>query len=154
MRIITFALFTILFFGFSTIVQAQPYTLDKTVKPVPLKLAELKDGSGALWAAADGTLGKTPHYMYVNGMSPHRMHSAVLVTQGNQILKLEIAKNTWNAPQKTCETKTNVDCNIDFRVSGSAGFKISGPSKTKYHFALLASPEHDIEETLPSPITR
>ncbi|HKI61389.1 MAG TPA: hypothetical protein VKA31_03760 [Mariprofundaceae bacterium] len=145
-------LFGILMIGGMTLASAAPFTLDENIKPLELKFISLKKHPDMLAAGATGTLGDSPSYIVMNGMTLQRQEAAILVALSDEPVTLEIVKDTWGDVLKSCAAEANDGCDVNFRTFGDAGFKISGAPGATYNFVLLASPEQPIEETLKSPV--
>jgi len=145
-------LFGILMLGGMSLAYAAPFTLDKNIKPLELKFSQVPDHPRSLWTGANGALGDAPHYIAVGGMTPQRMQIATLFALGEGSVTMTVVKNTWDENLKSCTSKAGESCDVDFRAFGDASFKITGDKGAAYRFVLLAGPEHDADEVLPSPL--
>jgi hypothetical protein len=135
------------------LLQAQPYTQDEAIKPFQIILKEFKDSNGGLGGAARGTLATTPQYLFVKDLSVVRAVEVTLssLTEGDSF-KLEVAKNNWQEPVKSCEAESGSSCVIAFKTFSEAGFKITGSPNGSWQLAVFTSPNLDVSEIIPSPL--
>lgn len=135
------------------VVAAQPFTLDEKIVPLKLTLRDDPDREGIQWTAARGSVGELAGYLYVEGLSPRRgVEAHVFSMDPEQPLTLSVVKELWDEPGRTCETDDVGMCDVKFRTSGDAGFRINGVKGTEWRLLILASPEIPFEDLMPTPL--
>ncbi len=137
---------------FSTLLVAQPFSLDKKIKPVKLQLKEQKDWKGAKAIAAKGTLTSQGDYYYVKGASMFQPIDIFLVGDDGKKIKMEVVKNNWKDVNTRASTNDAADeiANIKIRTYGDFGIRVFADEEGgNYQLVVYASP--DIKHALASP---
>ena len=146
-----FILFVLPLF-FSTLLVAQPFSLDKKIKPVKLQLKEQKDWKGAKAIAAKGTLTSEGDYYYVKGASMFQPIDIFLLGDDGKKRKMEVVKNNWKDVNASASTNDAADeiANIKIRTYGDFGIRVfANEAGGNYQLVVYASP--DIKHALVSP---
>lgn len=131
---------------------AQPFTLDKKLKPIKLELENQKDWKGAKAIAGVGRLSDKGEYFYVKGGSMYQPIDVFLVGPDGKTASLEIVKNNWEDIEMHGSTTDAADgiLNLKLRSYGDFGIRVFSPAdKGDYQLVVYASPE--IKHSLPSP---
>jgi hypothetical protein len=131
---------------------AQPFTLDKKLKPIKLELENQKDWKGAKAIAGVGRLSDKGEYFYVKGGSMYQPIDVFLVGPDGKTASLEIVKNNWQDIEMQGSTADATDgiLNLKLRSYGDFGIRVFSPAdKGDYQLVVYASPE--IKNSLPSP---
>jgi hypothetical protein len=137
---------------FSTLLVAQPFSLDKKIKPVKLQLKEQKDWKGAKAIAAKGTLTSEGDYYYVKGASMFQPIDIFLVGDDGKKIKMEVVKNNWKDVNTRASTNDAADeiANVKIRTYGDFGIRVFADEEGgNYQLVVYASP--DIKHALASP---
>ncbi|MCG8371604.1 MAG: hypothetical protein MJA32_13975 [Proteobacteria bacterium] len=136
----------------SAAVSAQPFTLDENIKPLKLTLKDDPNYEGIQFTSASGTIGSTASYLFANTFSPQRVVVAQLFSiAAEQPATLTVVKELWTEPGRSCTTDAAGVCDVKFRTSGDAGFRINGVTGSKWRLLLMVSPEIPREVMMPSP---
>ncbi|MBO0324136.1 hypothetical protein J0X14_17635 [Muricauda sp. CAU 1633] len=139
-------LFSLLFIG-AFQGYAQPFTLDKAIQPVELKLlADTRAGhEGELGIVYFNRLKDSAMYHYVTGHDLYNFVDVLVTSVDGTPLKVSLAKDNWEAVQAEKNTANAQDGMIDFKIRtwGSFGIKIETeqPNNSLYNITVLASPE-------------
>ena len=137
----------------STITFAEPFSLDKDLRTTKLTLKDDPDREGFQWTAARGLLEGTTDHLHVDGLNPKRVALAQLVSvNSDNPVRLTVVKDLWTESGRSCDTGPEGVCDVKFRTSGDAGFKIDGNPGAMWHLLLLISPEIPVDVLMPSPI--
>lgn len=132
---------------------AQPFSLDKKIKPVKLQLKDDRSWKGAKSIAGVGRLSKEGEYFYVKGASMFQPVDIFLLGPEGVPAKMDIVKNNWKEVLKTASTADAADeiANLKIRTYGDFGIRVytDGESTGDYQVVIYASPE--IKKALPSP---
>ena len=136
-------------------VVAQPFTLNKDLKPTELVMIPYKDKKDTLW---NGKINittvkqtKDTMYFFVKGLSIYQpIYIGVDNNNKNQKCKISLCKNNWTTPDKTGEL-VNGFWQHKFRTEGSFGIMVvaNKPVQT-YNITVWAGKEL-INRKLPSP---
>jgi hypothetical protein len=121
-------LFLVLLFGKTS--TAQPFTLNKNIKPVELKLVnyinkDKKDWNGKI-NITNTTQNTDTAYYFVKGISMYQPVYVTVVAE-NAVEKVDISlcKNNWKAPNKTGTTDAKGNWKAKFKTEGSFGIQIA-----------------------------
>jgi hypothetical protein len=144
-------LFVTVFF-LATTVPAQPFSLDKKIKPVKLQLKERKDWKGAKAVAAKGILNTEGDYYYVKGASMFQPIDIFLLGDDGRRINMEVVKNNWKDVQATASTADAADeiANIKIRTYGDFGIRVFA-EEIGGNYQLLVNAGPDIKDALASP---
>lgn len=149
---------SLLFFIIATLLPfskaaAQPFSLDKKIKPVKLQLKDDRSWKGAKSIAGVGKLSKEGEYFYVKGASMFQPIDIFLLGPEGVPAKMEIVKNNWGEVLKTASTADATDkiANLKIRTYGDFGIRVytDEESTGDYQVVVYASPE--VKKALPSP---
>ncbi|NAS30462.1 hypothetical protein GTQ40_05740 [Flavobacteriaceae bacterium R38] len=137
---------------------AQPYTLDKKIKPIELTLKDYKEFKGAkgLFASKRIDAGETA-YFYVNGFDMLQlMDIYIFLLEKEKDLKVELAKSNWDQPEATYQLSSFEDhtINISLRTYNNFGLKITNEESTPVNLALAVAASPPVEEYLESPFIK
>jgi len=124
-------LLLIIFFTLSTtITVAQPFTLDKKIKPVELRMInyinkDKKDWNGKINITTTTQNTDTAYY-FVKGISMYQPVYVTVVAE-NAVEKVDISlcKNNWKVPSKTGATDAKGNWKAKFKTEGSFGIQIA-----------------------------
>src|SRR6056297_3265666 len=126
---------------------AQPFTLNKAIQPVELKLlADTRTGhDGELGIVYFNRLKDSAMYHYVTGHDLYNFVDVLVTSVDGTPLKVSLAKDNWEAVQAQQNTVNARDGVADFKIRtwGSFGIKIEPeqPNNSIYTIAVVASPE-------------
>lgn len=126
---------------------AQPFTLDKAIQPVELKLlADTRTGhEGELGVVYFNRLTDSTMYHYVTGHDLYNFVDVLVTSIDGTPLKVSLAKDNWEDVQAEQNTANAQDGMVDFKIRtwGSFGIKVETgqPNNSLYTITVLASPE-------------
>lgn len=126
---------------------AQPFTLDKAIQPVELKLlADTREGhEGELGIVYFNRLSNSVNYHFVTGHDLYNFVDVLVTSIDGTPLKVSLAKDNWEVVQAKQNTANAQDGMVDFKIRtwGSFGIKIETdePKNSLYNITVLASPE-------------
>ncbi len=108
---------------------AQPFSLDKAINPVELKLVDYTRSPDKKWngkiAMADVTQENENSYFYVRGLSMYQpVYFTIVAEKPSDKLNVELAKNNWKKADKTGATDAKGKWKTSFRTEGSFGIKV------------------------------
>lgn len=143
MKSIPIISFLLLSLCFQSIAQ-QPFSLDKNIKPVEIKLVDYKKGD-ALMSGKMGTVKviqtKDTLYYYVKGAG---IYQKVVVAIGNknpkQLLNVSLCKDSWNKPDRNAKVEAKPYYE-KFRTEGGFGIRIIAKRNSQYGIAVWISDE-------------
>lgn len=117
---------------------AQPFSLDKAINPVELKLVDYTHAPDKKWngkmAMADVTQVNEDSYFYVRGLSMYQpVYFTIVAEKPADKLNVELSKNNWKKADKSGATDAKGKWKASFKTEGSFGIKVkkSNPS-SKY----------------------
>ena len=141
----------ILLFGFLFIgclqTFAQPYTLDKTIKPIELMLSEdTRSGhEGEKGVVFFNRVIDSAMYHYVTGHSLFQFVDVLVTSLDGSPLEVSLNQDVWNDEFNKKSTSSSPDNMVRFklRAEGKFGIKIETdkPTNSLYNITVLASPE-------------
>ncbi|WP_318312710.1 hypothetical protein [Flagellimonas crocea] len=126
---------------------AQPFTLDKAIDPVELKLLEdTRSGhEGELGIVYFSRLTDSVMYHYVTGHDLYNFVDVMVTSVEGIPLKVSLAKENWKNVQAVQNTVNAQDGIVDFKIRtwGSFGIKVETEKadNSLYNITVLASPE-------------
>ncbi len=129
---------SILFFILLFVIKsnAQPYTLDKKVKPIELRLIEYNGEKGdTTWKGKVNFTTVTPQkdttYFFVKGLSVYQ--PIYFSTTGkNKNLEIKLCKDTWKNSNQNGNLKTSDKWSANFKTEGSFGIMMITKSREPY----------------------
>ncbi|MCH2491020.1 MAG: hypothetical protein MK211_12790 [Flavobacteriales bacterium] len=146
MRSLTFWLLsTVLFVAISPVL-AQPYTLDKSIKPIELNLKEdtRKGHEGEKGIVFVNRVTDSVMYHYVTGHSMFQFVDVLVTSIDGSPLRVSLNQDQWNDTNNEKRTSSSSDdtANFKLRAEGSFGIKIESddPTNSLYSIAVVASP--------------
>ncbi|WP_108425300.1 hypothetical protein [Flagellimonas amoyensis] len=141
----------ILLFGFLFvgIIQAlaQPYTLDKSIKPMELKLmADTRKGhEGEKGIVYFNRVTDSVMYHFVTGHSLFQFVDVLVTSMDGSPLEVSLNQDIWNDEYNKKSTASSEDNMVRFklRAEGKFGIKVEtdAPKNSLYNITVLASPE-------------
>jgi hypothetical protein len=126
---------------------AQPFTLNKAIQPVELKLlADMREGhEGELGIVYFNRLSDSVNYHYVTGHDLYNFVDVLVTSVDGTPLKVSLVKENWETVQAEQNTINANNGMVDFKIRtwGSFGIKIETdePKNSLYNITVLASPE-------------
>lgn len=126
---------------------AQPYTLDKKIKPIELKMFEYKKAGDSLM---NGKLHssvfkqeKDTAYFFVKGAGIYQtVIVAIANKKSNQVLNVALCKDSWNKPDRMAKVESSKTYYEKFRTEGSFGIRvIPRQAKNEYQIMVWISDE-------------
>lgn len=124
-------LLLIIFFTLSTtITVAQPFTLDKKIKPVELRMTnyinkDKKDWNGKINITTTTQNTDTAYY-FVKGISMYQpVYVTVVAENAGDKVDISLCKNNWKSPNKTGTTDAKGNWTAKFKTEGSFGIQIA-----------------------------
>ena len=122
----------------------QPFTLDKNIKPVEIKLVDYKKGDPTM-SGKMGTLkvrqNKDTVYYYVKGAG---IYQTVMVAIGNknpkQVLDVSLSKDSWNKPNRKAKVEAKPYYE-KFRTEGGFGIRVIAKRNSEYGIVVWISDE-------------
>jgi hypothetical protein len=127
-------LFLLLLIGKSS--NAQPFTLDKNVKPIELRLIDYNGENGdTTWKGKVNFTTVTPKkdttYFYVRGLSVYQ--PIYFSTTGkNKNLEISLCKDSWKNANQKGSLKVNEKWSTNFKTEGSFGIMMITKSREPY----------------------
>lgn len=126
---------------------AQPFTLDKDIKPLEIKLEEYTKLEGAKGRIVNTTIkpGDT-HYFYVTGHDMFQLIDVYIFGSiGSPMLSANIAKDSWEDVKLHKDTKESEEGVINFKLRDQEGFglMVASPGEVdaiNYTIVVMASP--------------
>jgi hypothetical protein len=115
---------------------AQPYTLDKKIKPIELRLVDYAGEKGdTTWKGKVNFTTVTPKkdttYFYVKGLSVYQ--PIYFSTTGkNKGLEIKLCKDSWKNANKKGDLKTKEKWSTNFKTEGSFGIMMVTKSREPY----------------------
>lgn len=132
---------------------AKPFTLDKSIQPMRLELAQVKDQPGWKGGYVQGKLSEQGHYFYVKGHGMLQPIDVILETSENSDAKLEIYLSTWEKPVRQSSTGSKGITAEKFMVYGEFGIKIKGSNIDEPYLLTLAAASESVP-ALESPFVK
>ncbi len=132
-------------------VKAQPFTLDKKIKPVRLDAEKDPEYEGVKITGSRGKTDTAGSYFYVKGLNVFQPIDVMLLSEQADIpLNLEIYKSNWEKLEKKEVTDKEGLAQVKFRTYGEFGIKIKGDGK-EVPYTLVVVGGKAIRPPLPSP---
>lgn len=137
---------------------AQPYTLDKKIKPVKLELKEHPKYEDAKYNEGDYTLNQgTTNYHYVKGHDIYQFVDIfIFANDGNSNLQADLVSNTWNNIHETKQTSSSEKGIINFKVRSyqDIGFSIKSSESKKIAYSIIVNASPPLMNYLGSPFVK
>lgn len=132
---------------------AQPFELDKKIKPVELLLLDDPDYEGAKGIGVSGIVKDSINYYFVKGHDIFQFIDIyVFANEGNPDLTVELVKDTWSdlAEKKVTTQNNNGIINFKFRTWGDFGLKIL-PTNETIIYTIVVYASNPVKGFLESP---
>nr|WP_293299737.1 hypothetical protein [Allomuricauda sp.] len=126
---------------------AQPYTLDKAIRPIQLMLSEdTRDGhEGEKGMVFFNRMTDSTMYHFVTGHSMFQFLDVLVTSLDGSPLEVSLNQDIWNDEYNKKSTGSSPDGMVRFqlRAEGKFGIKIEteNPTNSLYNITVLASPE-------------
>jgi hypothetical protein len=141
----------LLFIAFGMQLKAQPFSLDKEIKPVKLELIDDEKIEGAAGIITNATIDKDSHYWFtqVNMFQPVDVY--VFSNYGDTDFKVDIANANWNDVVESQTTGESKDGIIHFKIKTEGDFGIQvHPANKKANYTLVIYANPPVKEYLGS----
>ncbi|WP_178984212.1 hypothetical protein [Winogradskyella helgolandensis] len=149
---------TLVFVAFSYVGFAQPFTLDKKIKPTKLELAEHPEYKGAKYLEGSTTLMKDSiNYHYVKGHDVFQyVDIFIFANDAKSNLSADIVFNTWSNVEETQKTATSKDGYINFKVRSyqDIGFIVSSEEAYDIPYTVVVNASPEVKNYLGSPFVK
>ena len=137
---------------------AQPFTLDKNIKPIKLELKEHPKYKKAKFNEGAYTLNKgAVNYHYVRGHDIYQFVDIfIFANEGNPNLQADIVYNTWNNIEDSKQTASSENGIINFKVRcyQDIGFTIKSPETKNVDYSIVVNASEPIMNYLGSPFVK
>lgn len=137
---------------------AQPFTLDKKIKPLKLELAEHSEYEGAKYNEADYTLNQGAiNYHYVKGHGIYQYVDIFIFSdEGNPNIQADLVYNNWSNIEDTKLTSTSDNGIINFKLRSyqDIGFIITSPESNKIDYSIIVNASKPVMNYLGSPFVK
>lgn len=115
---------------------AQPYTLDKKIKPIQLRLIPYSGDKGdSTWKGQVNFTTVTPKkdttYFFLNGLSVYQP-VFLSATGKKNIVEIILCKNTWKSADQKGNLKTTGKWETHFKTEGSFGIMVITKTREPY----------------------
>ena len=122
-------------------VAAQPYTLDKKIKPIELKMFDYKKkGEPLMNGKIHSSVFKQEKdtaYFFVKGAGIYQtVIVAIANKKGNQVLGVTLCKDSWNKPDRMAKVEGSKTYYEKFRTEGSFGIRVI-PKQAKNEYQIM-----------------
>ncbi|MBU2930142.1 hypothetical protein [Winogradskyella psychrotolerans] len=149
---------TLVLVAFSYVGFAQPFTLDKKIKPTKLELAEHPEYKGAKYLEGSTTLMKDSiNYHYVKGHDVFQyVDIFIFANDAKSNLSADIVFNTWSNVEETQKTATSKDGYINFKVRSyqDIGFTVSSEEAYDIPYTVVVNASPEVKNYLGSPFVK
>jgi len=151
--ILRISIVSILLSSFAAALHAQPFTLDKKIKPVKLQLKDFRDWDGAKAIGAQGIADMEGDYYFVKGASMFQPIDVFLIGPEGVNVEMQLVKNNWEDIQKKASTSDAEDgiANLKVRSYGDFGIRVKADKDAKENYQLLVLAAPEVKKALPSP---
>jgi len=122
---------------------AQPFSMDKNIKPVKLELIDDKEVEGASGVITNGTLDKDSHYWFAKVDMFRPVDVYLFSNYGDADFEVDIAGNNWEDVIETQNTGSADDGIVHFKIRTEGDFGIHvrpGAKKINYTLVIYANP--------------
>lgn len=137
---------------------AQPFTLDKKIKPIKLELAEHPDYEGAKYNEADYTLNQgVKNYHFVKGHGIYQYVDIFIFSdEGNPNIQADLVYNNWGNIEDTKLTSTSENgiINLKIRSYQDIGFIVSSPESNNINYSIIVNASKPVMNYLGSPFVK
>ena len=147
----------LILFGIQFLV-AQPFTLDKNIKPIKLELSEHPKYEGAKYIEGSITLKQDSiNYHYVRGHDIYQYVDIFIFPNDAQAnLKAEVVYNTWSNVEETQTAKESKKGFINFKVRSyqDIGFTVSSEASKDVPYTVVVNASPELKTYLDSPFVK
>ncbi|MGJ8744374.1 hypothetical protein [Polaribacter sp.] len=137
---------------------AQPFTLDKNIKPIKLELTEHPKYKGAKYLEGSLLLKqKSVNYHYVKGHDIFQFVDIFIFANDTRAnLKADIVYNTWGNIEETQKTATSKNGVINFKVRSyqDIGFTVTSEESNNIPYTVIVNASPEGKNYLGSPFTK
>lgn len=137
---------------------AQPFTLDKNIKPIKLELTEHPKYEGAKYIEGSLTLKQdSVNYHYVEGHDIYQFVDIFIFANDTQAkLQADIVYNTWNNIEETQKTATSKKGIINFKVRSyqDIGFTVNSKESHDIPYTIVVNASPEVMNYLGSPFIK
>jgi hypothetical protein len=139
-------------------VVSQPFTLDKNIKPVELKLQKdtRKGHEGELFIATISSVDATKYY-YVSGHSLFQDIDVIVTDFSNsENLEVELVNNSWGdvIKKQSTDNAENGIVNFKIRSLNKFGIKVTSPSGENLRFTIAVHANPEQKNYLETPFSK
>ena len=139
----------------SSYLSAQPFTLDKNIKPIKLELAEHPKYEGAKYIEGSLTLMRdSVNYHYVKGHDVFQyVDIFIFANDSKSNLTADIVYNTWTNIEETQQTATSENGYINFKVRSfqDIGFTVKSEEEKEIPYTIVVNATPEVKTYLTSP---
>ncbi|WP_338357585.1 hypothetical protein [Yeosuana marina] len=158
MRTNTILLVITTFLLFNITLYAQPFTLDKNLKPTQLNLVDVKDVEGAKGIFASHILPEgSNEYYTISGFDELQILDVYIFSlEDNNQLKIDLVKTNWKQVEKSYKLQNANEgiVNFSFRSHKDFGLKITNASDEPISYAIAIAASPPMENYLKSPFIK
>ncbi|WP_179007576.1 hypothetical protein [Winogradskyella forsetii] len=137
---------------------AQPFTLDKNIKPIKLGLTEHPKYKGAKFAEAGMTLKQDSiNYHFVKGHDIYQLVDIFIFANGTAAnLIADVVYNTWGNVEETQQTSTMKNGIINFKVRSyqDIGFMVRSDEAHDIPYTIVVNASPELMNYLGSPFVK
>lgn len=137
---------------------AQPFTLDKNIKPSKLELVDFAKYKGAKQAEVGMTLkNDSINYHYVHGHDIYQFVDIFIFANGTTSnLIADVVFNTWNNVEETQQTSTAENGIINFKVRSyqDIGFMVRSDEDQDVPYTIVVNASPEVMNYLGSPFVK
>lgn len=154
---IFYSVLVLIIFG-NNFLSAQPFTLDKNIKPIKLELTEHPKYVGAKYIESNVTLKKeTINYHYVRGHDIYQYVDIFIFANGKESnLVADVVFNTWSNIEETQKTSTSKNGIINFKVRAyqDIGFTVKSNEAFDIPYTVIVNASPEVKPYLGSPFVK
>jgi len=138
-------------FLFCSKISAQPFSMDKEIKPVKLELIDDKEVEGASGVITNATIDKDPQYWFAKVDMFRPIDVYLFSNYGDPDFEVEIANTNWEDIVETQKTSTSENGIIHFRIRTEGDFGIHvKPGSEEINYTLIVYANPPVKEFLGS----
>ncbi|MBC3847268.1 hypothetical protein H8K90_12800 [Winogradskyella echinorum] len=137
---------------------AQPFTLDKNIKPIRLGLTEHPKYEGAKYIEGSLTLKKdSTNYHYVEGHDIYQyVDIFIYANDAKARLQADVVYNSWNNIEETQKTSTSENGFINFKLRSyqDIGFTVKSEETHDVPYSIVVNASPEVMHHLGSPFVK
>src|SRR5690606_5219112 len=129
MQILKIFLFVVFCLG-TTKIFAQPYTLDKNLKPIKIELKEVEENEGEKFISFFNRMDSITMLHTVHGHNMFQFVDVLVTSIAGEPLEVSLVNNNWNDVIEHKNTKSAKDGIVNFKLRsyGAFGIKVEADS--------------------------